>query len=96
MVRRAGRPGHGEAFEKALSLDPGGDAGGALSNLAVLNSEVLGRHDDAIVSARRLLQIPPVRLGIIYHLAWPLLLKMREQSATLAELSTMSFPSWAR
>ena len=70
-----------EAFQKALSLDPGGDGGGALSNIAVLNSEVLGRHDDAIVSARRLLQIPPVRPGIIYHVAWPLLF-LRDDATT--------------
>ena len=70
-----------EAFQKALSLDPGGGGGGALSNIAVLNSEVLGRHDDAIVSARRLLQIPPVRPGIIYHVAWPLLF-LRDDATT--------------
>ena len=70
-----------EAFQKALSLDPGGAGGGALSNIAVLDSEVLGRHDDAIVSARRLLQIPPVRPGIIYHVAWPLLF-LRDDATT--------------
>ena len=70
-----------EAFQKALSLDPGGAGGGALSNIAVLNSEVLGRHDDAIVAARRLLQIPPVRPGIIYHVAWPLLF-LRDDATT--------------
>ena len=70
-----------EAFQKALSLDPGGAGGGALSNIAVLDSEVLGRHDDAIVAARRLLQIPPVRPGIIYHVAWPLLF-LRDDATT--------------
>ena len=70
-----------EAFEKALSLDPGGGGGGAVSNIAVLNSEVLGRHDDAIVSARRLLQIRPVRPGIIYHIAWPLIF-LRDDATT--------------
>ena len=66
---------------KALELDPGGDGGGALSNIAVLDSEVLGRHDDAIVSARRLLQIRPVRPGTIYHVAWPLLF-LRDDATT--------------
>ena len=70
-----------EAFQKALSLDPGGTGGGALSNIAVLDSEVLGRHDDAIASARRLLQIRPVRPGIIYHIAWPLLF-LRDDATT--------------
>jgi eukaryotic-like serine/threonine-protein kinase len=70
-----------EAFQKALTLDPGGAGGGALSNIAVLDSEVLGRHDDAIVAARRLLQIPPVHPGIIYHVAWPLLF-LRDDATT--------------
>jgi TolB-like protein/predicted Ser/Thr protein kinase len=69
------------AFLKALELDPGGGGGGALSNITVLDSEVLGRHDDAIVSARRLLQIRPVRPGIIYHVAWPLLF-LRDDATT--------------
>jgi len=70
-----------EAFQKALSLDPGGTGGGALSNIAVLDSEVLGRHDEALVPARRLLQIRPVRPGIIYHIAWPLLF-LRDDATT--------------
>jgi TolB-like protein/predicted Ser/Thr protein kinase len=70
-----------EAFQKALSLDPGGTGGGALSNLAVLNSEILGRHDEALVPARQLLQIRPVRPGSIYHLAWPLLF-LRDDATT--------------
>ena len=70
-----------EAFQKALSLDPGGAGGGALSNIAVLESEVLGRHDEAIVHARRLLQIRPVRPGSIYHIAWPLLF-LRDDATT--------------
>ena len=36
---------------------------------------------DAIVAARRLLQIPPVRPGIIYHVAWPLLF-LRDDATT--------------
>jgi serine/threonine-protein kinase len=70
-----------EAFQKALSLDPGGTGGGALSNIAVLDSEVLGRHDEAIVSARRLLQVRPVRPGIVYHVAWPLIF-LRDDATT--------------
>ena len=81
MARRAGHPGRERRSRKPLSLDPGGAGGGALSNIAVLNSEVLGRHDDAIVAARRLLQIPPVRPGIIYHVAWPLLF-LRDDATT--------------
>ena len=70
-----------EAFQKALSLDPGGGGMGALSNITVLESEVLGRHDKALVTARRLLQMRPVRPGIIYHVAWPLLF-MRDDATT--------------
>ena len=69
------------AFLKALELDPGGHAGGAVSNISVLDSEVLGRHDNAIVSSRRLLQIRPVRPGSIYHIAWPLLF-LRDDATT--------------
>jgi tetratricopeptide (TPR) repeat protein len=56
---------------KALELDPG--ATGAVANIAVLDSELLGRHDEALTSARRLLQMPPVTGNSIYHIAWPLL-----------------------
>ena len=58
-------------FLKAQELDPG--ASGAVSNIAVLDSEMLGRHDEALASARRLLQMPPVTGNTIYHIAWPLL-----------------------
>ncbi len=69
------------AFLKALELDPGGHAGGAVSNISVLDSEVLGRHDNALVSSRRLLQIRPVRPAVIYHIAWPLLF-LRDDATT--------------
>ena len=59
------------SFLKAQELDPGATA--AVANIAVLDSEVLGRHDEAVASARRLLQMPPVTGNSIYHLAWPLL-----------------------
>lgn len=59
------------AFMKAQHLDAGDVA--AVSNIAVLESEVLGRHDDALAWAHRLLQTPPVNANSIYHTAWPLL-----------------------
>jgi TolB-like protein len=58
------------AFLKAQELDPGD--GGPVVNLAVLESEILGRHDEAIVWARRQLQVRPVGPGAFYHLCWPL------------------------
>ena len=59
------------AFLKAQELDPANT--GPVSNIAVLHSEVLGRHDEALAWARRLLQMPPINANSIYHLAWPLL-----------------------
>jgi TolB-like protein len=59
------------AFLKAQQLDPGHI--GAVSNIAVLESEVVGRHDEALAWGRRLLEMPGFNAGRIYHLAWPLL-----------------------
>jgi TolB-like protein/Tfp pilus assembly protein PilF len=60
-----------QEFLKAQELEP--SEGGAISNMAVLESEVLGRHDEGLAWARRLLDRPPVTGNTIYHLAWPLL-----------------------
>ena len=60
------------AFLKALELDPGGEMSG-LVNLAVLESEILGRHDEAIVWARQRLGRRPTDSDVFYHLSWPLL-----------------------
>ena len=66
-------------FLKALQLDP--DNVGATSNIAVLDSEVLGRHDEAVASARRLLNIPPIIDNTIFHISWPLLF-LRDDATT--------------
>ena len=68
-----------EQFLKALALDSG--EMGAMVNLAVLESEVLGRHDEAIIWARRRLQLKPVEQGVFYHLSWPLLF-LRDDATT--------------
>jgi eukaryotic-like serine/threonine-protein kinase len=67
------------AFLKALELDRGET--GPVSNLAVLESEILGRHDEALAWARRLLDLPPVTAGSIYHIAWPLIF-LRDDDAS--------------
>jgi Tfp pilus assembly protein PilF len=59
------------AFLRAQELDRS-DAG-PISNIAVLESEILGRHDEAVAWARRLLDMPPVNGNSIYHIGWPLL-----------------------
>jgi TolB-like protein len=59
------------AFLRAMELDSGEQ--GSMVNLAVLESEVLGRHDEAIMWARRRMQLRPIEQGVFYHLAWPLL-----------------------
>jgi eukaryotic-like serine/threonine-protein kinase len=59
------------AFLKAQELDPGDSV--SLNNLAVLESEVLGRHDEAIGWVRRQLEMPPIDANTFYHLSWPLL-----------------------
>jgi TolB-like protein len=60
-----------QEFLKAQELDR--SATGSISNLAVLESEILGRHDEAVAWARRLLEYRPVTGNTIYHIAWPLL-----------------------
>jgi tetratricopeptide (TPR) repeat protein len=60
-----------EAFLKAQELDR--SAVGPISNIAVLESEVLGRHDEGLAWARRLLDLPPVTGNTVYHIAWPML-----------------------
>jgi hypothetical protein len=46
--------------------------GGPVSNIAVLESEILGHHDEELAWARRLLELPPVTANSVYHIAWPL------------------------
>jgi serine/threonine-protein kinase len=60
-----------EAFLKAQELDR--SLSGPISNIAVLESEVLGRHDEGLAWARRLLDLPPVTGNTIYHIVWPML-----------------------
>ena len=67
------------AFMKVLELDRA--ERGSLVNLAVLESEVLGRHDDAIAWVHRRLALPPFDSGVIYHLSWPLLF-LRDDATT--------------
>ena len=67
------------AFLKALELDSGEMSG--LTNLAVLESEILGRHDEAIVWAHRRLGRRPTDAAVFYHLSWPLLF-LRDDAAT--------------
>jgi len=68
------------AFLEALNLDRGGD-GSSLVNLAVLESELLGRHDEAIVWARRRVDRRPIDSDVFYHLSWPLLF-LRDDATT--------------
>ena len=60
-----------QEFLRAQELDRSNT--GAISNIAVLESEILGRHDEGVAWARRLLDMPPVTGNTIYHIAWPLL-----------------------
>ena len=68
-----------EAFLKAMELDR--SATGPISNIAVLESEILGRHDEGLAWARRLLGLPPLTGNTIYHLAWPMLF-LRDDAAS--------------
>ncbi|HEX6213282.1 MAG TPA: protein kinase [Vicinamibacterales bacterium] len=72
------------AFQKAAELDPGDTT--SLNNLAVLESEVLGRHDEAIGWVRRRMQATPFDQGSAYHLSWPLLF-IRDDATTERWLS---------
>ena len=67
------------AFLKAAELDAGDTT--SLNNLAVLESEVLGRHDEAIGWVRRRMQATPFDQGSAYHLSWPLLF-IRDDATT--------------
>jgi eukaryotic-like serine/threonine-protein kinase len=67
------------AFLKAAELDPGDTT--SLNNLAVLESEVLGRHDEAITWVRLRMQRMPFDAGSAYHLSWPLLF-IRDDATT--------------
>ena len=60
-----------QAFLRALELEP--SDGGPISNIAVLESEILGRHDEALVWARQLLDRRPLSGDSFYHLVWPLM-----------------------
>ena len=60
-----------QEFLRAQELDP--SEKDPIANLAVLESEILGRHDESLVWGRRLLDRPPVDSTTIYHIAWPLL-----------------------
>ena len=67
------------AFLKTLEFDSGEMS--ALTNLAVLESEVLGRHDAAIAWARQRLGRRPTDSSAFYHLSWPLLF-LRDDAVT--------------
>jgi TolB-like protein len=60
-----------QEFLRAQELEPG-DAG-PISNIAVLESETLGRHDQSLTWARQLLDRRPLNGDTFYHLGWPLL-----------------------
>ena len=60
-----------QEFQKAQELSSSDTF--PISNIAVLESEILGRHDEGVTWARRLLERPPVTGNHIYHIAWPML-----------------------
>ena len=60
-----------QEFLKAQELE--GSDTGPISNISVLESEILGRHDQGLAWARRLLDLPPLTGNTIYHISWPLL-----------------------
>ncbi len=59
-----------QEFLKAQELER---SGGSISNIAVLESEILGRHDEGLAWARRLLDRSPLMGDTIYHIAWPMM-----------------------
>jgi TolB-like protein len=67
-----------QGFLKAGELDR---EQGSWVNLAVLESEILGRHDDGIAWARRGLNARRVTTDTFYHLVWPLMF-LRDDAAT--------------
>ena len=60
-----------QEFLKAHELER--SASGPISNIAVLESEILGKHDEGVAWARRLLDLLPLTSDNIYHVTWPLL-----------------------
>ena len=83
------------AFLKAQELNPGD--GSPVANLAVTESEVLGRHDAGLSHARRLLDFGPVQANGLYHIAWPMLF-LRDDATTDRWLkeAEQRFPSFPR
>ena len=68
-----------QEFLKSHELEP--SASGPISNIAVLESEILGRHDEGLAWARRLLDLPPLTSDNVYHVTWPLLF-IRDDATT--------------
>jgi serine/threonine-protein kinase len=84
-----------QEFLKAQELAPGET--GSLSNIAVLESEILGRHDEGLAWARRLLEHRPVTANAIYHVAWPMLfLRDDPVSERWLKEGTARFPDFPR
>jgi eukaryotic-like serine/threonine-protein kinase len=84
-----------QAFRRAQELEPSG--GGPISNIAVLESEILGRHDEGLDWARRLLDLPPVTGNTVYHIAWPMLfLRDDATSERWLEEGEHRFPNFPR
>jgi eukaryotic-like serine/threonine-protein kinase len=83
------------AFLKAQELNPGD--GSPVANLAVTESEVLGRHDAGLSQARRLLDFGPVAANGLYHIAWPMLF-LRDDATTDRWLkeAEQRFPNFPR
>jgi Tfp pilus assembly protein PilF len=84
-----------QEFLRAQELEP--SDGSSISNIAVLESEILGRHDEGLAWARKLLDRPPVTGNTIYHVVWPMLL-LRDDAVSERWLTeaAMRFPDFAR
>jgi TolB-like protein len=82
-------------FLKAQELDR--SYASPISNIAVLESEILGRHDEGLAWARRLLDFPPVTGNTIYHIASPMLF-LRDDATSERWLTegVARFPAFAR
>jgi serine/threonine-protein kinase len=84
-----------QEFLRAQELEP--SDGSSISNIAVLESEILGRHDEGLAWARKLLDRSPVTGNTIYHVVWPMLF-LRDDAVSerwLKEASTR-FPDFRR
>ena len=83
-----------QEFLKGLEVAPNDLS--PVSNLAVLESEILGRHDAGVAWARRLLDRRPVNGNTIYHVVWPLMFlrddAVSERWLTEAEARFPDFP----